>query len=255
MNAKLLDRDWRFITESLYYMYGAETISEFEKEALERIKVLVPSSHCLFMIINESFDKPTTFTNIVSVGEEARYLDEYLSGKYDHDPYFQYWDSFKRTSVFRDTDMMPESYRMNTPMYRDIYAKQGVHYALRIYSAHEGRIIGNISCFRPKPQGDFSDNEVEIARVLAPHIAQKLAFLLQQEPAKAFVADSVKAFDKYRLTPKEREVVGMVLNDMTDGEIADALSISRATLKTHIYNIYRKTGVKNRVQLIAFSRR
>ena len=78
-----------------------------------------------------------------------------------------------------------------------------------------------------------------------PNYNQLLIFQNEQEK---------EAFDKYRLTPKEREVIGLILDDMNDDEIADKLSISRATLKTHIYNIYRKTNVKNRLQLIILAK-
>ena len=254
MNAKLLDRDWRFITDSLLYLYGASDLEEFEKETLERLKVVIPANHCMFTVIHEQYDAPTTFSGIYSIGEKARFLDEFLSGKYDHDPYFQSWNAFKSTTVFRDTDMMPDSYRITTPLYRDIYAKQGIHYAMRIYIVHEEQTIGNISLFRKKSEEDFSDHEIEIARVLAPHLTQKLHSILSTDAPSCTTAKNIEAFDKYRLTAKEREVVGLILDDLSDEEIANKLSISRATLKTHIYNIYRKTNVKNRLQLIVLAK-
>lgn len=255
MDAKLFDRDWRFITDSLYYLYGASTLAEFERESLERLSMVIPADHYMFTIIREHFNAPTTFTDIVCVGEPARYLDEFLSGKYDYDPYFQFWSSFKSTKVFRDTDMMPDSYRIGTPIYKDIYIKQGIHYAMRISIVSDGQALGNISLFRKKESGDFSDHDVEIARVFAPHLTQKLDSLLQGGTSKRLIEGSIEAFDKYGLTPKEREVVGLILDDMSDGEIADELSISRATLKTHIYNIYRKANVNNRLQLIKLAKK
>lgn len=254
MDAKLFDRDWRFITDSLYYLYGASTLDEFEKEALDRLSMVIPSDHYMFTIIHEHPNAPTTFSDVVCIGEPARYLDEFLSGKYDFDPYFKFWSSFKNTKVFRDTDMMPDSYRVSTPLYKDIYIKQGIHYAMRISIVSEGRALGNISLFRKRGQSDFSDHDIEIARVFAPHLTQKLDSLLNPTLSKGLAIGKIEAFDKFGLTPKEREVVQLVLDDLTDGEIADTLCISRATLKTHIYNIYRKTGVKNRLQLIALAK-
>lgn len=254
MDAKLFDRDWRFITDSLYYLYGATTLAEFEKETLERLSMVIPADHYMFTIIHEHLNAPTTFSDVICVGEPARYLDEFLSGKYDFDPYFKFWSSFKNTKVFRDTDMMPDSYRVTTPLYKDIYVKQGIHYAMRISIVSENRALGNISMFRKRGQNDFSDHDIEIARVFAPHLTQKLESVLMPSLPMNMVTGSISAFDKFNLTPKEREVVKLVLEDFTDGEIADTLCISRATLKTHIYNIYRKTNVKNRVQLIAIAK-
>lgn len=51
------------------------------------------------------------------------------------------------------------------------------------------------------------------------------------------------------LTRREREIADRVALGMTNGDIADELFISRETVKRHVYNIYTKLGVKNRVQL------
>lgn len=50
------------------------------------------------------------------------------------------------------------------------------------------------------------------------------------------------------LTPREREILTMIAHGAANTEIADALAISPHTVKTHIYNIYRKIGVPNRLQ-------
>lgn len=199
MEAKLFDRDWRFITDSLYYLYGTSTLAEFEKETLERLRMVIPADHYMFTIIKEHLNAPTTFSDVICIGEPARYLDEFLSGKYDFDPYFKFWSSFQNTKVFRDTDMMPDSYRVTTPLYKEIYIKQGIHYAMRISIVFEGRALGNISMFRKKGQSDFSDHDIEIARVLAPHLTQKLDSLVNPSPSKNFSAGSIKAFDKFGL--------------------------------------------------------
>lgn len=250
MEARLIDRDWRFITDSLYYIYGAKTLGDFENEVLQRFQVIIPCNHCMFTIIHESDDAPTTYSDIAQVGEPARYLDQFLARNYDHDPYFQSWNYFKSTTVFRDTDMMPDEYREATPLYREIYAKQGIHFAMRTYIVHEGHTIGNVALFRTKDDEDFSDRELEVARVLAPHITQKLVMLQGDAEARPRIAAAPAIPTRYSLTPKELEVVTLILEELDDAQIAEQLSISRATLKTHIYNIYRKTNVKNRLQLV-----
>jgi DNA-binding NarL/FixJ family response regulator/tetratricopeptide (TPR) repeat protein len=53
------------------------------------------------------------------------------------------------------------------------------------------------------------------------------------------------------LTPREREIIGMVLAGRTARAIADALVISERTVETHIASAYRKLGVSNRTELAA----
>lgn len=47
------------------------------------------------------------------------------------------------------------------------------------------------------------------------------------------------------LTPHEMRIAGMVAQGFTDKMIADALRISGKTARTHMVNIYRKTGIKH----------
>ncbi len=57
-------------------------------------------------------------------------------------------------------------------------------------------------------------------------------------------------FRKYDVSKREKEIIELLLKGSSNREIADTLFISPNTVKTHIKNIYRKLGVKNRVQLI-----
>lgn len=57
-------------------------------------------------------------------------------------------------------------------------------------------------------------------------------------------------FDRYGITAREREIIALIGAGKTNREIADALSISLATVKDHNHNIFRKAGVRNRVELI-----
>jgi DNA-binding CsgD family transcriptional regulator len=56
--------------------------------------------------------------------------------------------------------------------------------------------------------------------------------------------------DRYGITPREREIIELICVGKTNKEIAEGLFISVATVKDHNHNIFRKTGVHNRVQLV-----
>jgi DNA-binding CsgD family transcriptional regulator/streptogramin lyase len=56
--------------------------------------------------------------------------------------------------------------------------------------------------------------------------------------------------DKYKLSNREREILALVLKGKSNKDIEDKLFIADNTVKAHIYNIYRKVGVKNRLELI-----
>lgn len=57
------------------------------------------------------------------------------------------------------------------------------------------------------------------------------------------------------LTRREAEVLGLVADGLSNGEIAAALFVGGSTVKTHINAIFAKLGVSSRAQAIALVRR
>lgn len=57
-------------------------------------------------------------------------------------------------------------------------------------------------------------------------------------------------FAKNEITRREKEIIELILNGLTNQEIADSLFITLQTVKDHTHNIFLKTGVRNRVELI-----
>lgn len=57
------------------------------------------------------------------------------------------------------------------------------------------------------------------------------------------------------LTRREAEVLGLVADGLSNGEIASALFVGGSTVKTHINAIFAKLGVSSRAQAIALVRR
>ena len=51
------------------------------------------------------------------------------------------------------------------------------------------------------------------------------------------------------LTAREREVAGLVVDRMTNPQIAEDLFLSPKTVETHLRNIMRKLGVSSRVEV------
>lgn len=56
------------------------------------------------------------------------------------------------------------------------------------------------------------------------------------------------------LTERERQILAMLENGATNAAIAEAISLSEHTIKTHLYNVYRKIGVANRVEACNWAR-
>ena len=57
------------------------------------------------------------------------------------------------------------------------------------------------------------------------------------------------------LTPREVEVLKLIAAGFSNAEIADALVVSSATVKTHVNHIFAKTGVRDRAQAVRYAYR
>lgn len=62
--------------------------------------------------------------------------------------------------------------------------------------------------------------------------------------------DLTKRFQEFGLTKRELEIVGLIVEGKSNREIAQALFISEATVKKHISNIFEKTGIARREELV-----
>jgi DNA-binding NarL/FixJ family response regulator len=84
--------------------------------------------------------------------------------------------------------------------------------------------------------------------LLSPGVTRRLigAFATQsREPVRSPALDS--------LTEREREVMGLVAEGLSNDEIAERLYVSPMTAKTHVSRAMTKLGARDRAQLVVFA--
>jgi DNA-binding CsgD family transcriptional regulator len=78
--------------------------------------------------------------------------------------------------------------------------------------------------------------------VLKKHGYKIEAIPVPEEGLERFLAE-------FKITDREKEIIALIIEGLSNNEISKKLFISIKTVKNHVTNIYTKTSVSNRVQL------
>lgn len=65
---------------------------------------------------------------------------------------------------------------------------------------------------------------------------------------------SVVPTSSIQLTTREREILRMIKDGMSNSDVSESLGLSEHTVKSHLYNIYKKIGVRNRMEASNWAR-
>jgi len=75
--------------------------------------------------------------------------------------------------------------------------------------------------------------------VVQPQLARRLLRHFQRRPST-----------KSPLSPREQEILVLISKGLSNPEVASTLSVSRATVRTHLEHIYAKLDVSNRTEAV-----
>ncbi len=123
-------------------------------------------------------------------------------------------------------------------------------------SGDEGEIIAmieaGISGYVLKNTGkeELTDALIRISEgdlFYSREVSAKLSNALRR---RGEIDDELKAIN---LTPREKEIVKLVVKEYTNKKIAEALFISERTVETHRKNIFRKTGCQSVLGLLKWA--
>lgn len=88
------------------------------------------------------------------------------------------------------------------------------------------------------------------AQVLPPHMTGSL---FSQIARVAVASGRPQALDAVRMTKREREVIDLIAEGLSNKEIAGRLSIATHTVKSHVRNIMEKLTLHTRLQIAVYA--
>ncbi|EKR3582245.1 LuxR family transcriptional regulator [Salmonella enterica] len=200
---------------------------------LQSIAQLVPLSSAVFYRVN-AYLKPEAYVlHNISNSTHQQYLE-----------HFQPLDPLSPSrfgqQVITVATMTPGICARHRHYYHEFMLPNHVCDMIEIFIRRGHRIIAGISLMRDIP---FSSEERLRAQAVQPLLGLAIHDSLQEDNNLASI-----------LTAKEREIVGMVCEGASNKLIARQLNISLSTVKTHLRNIFAKTEVINRTELVSRTR-
>ncbi len=84
--------------------------------------------------------------------------------------------------------------------------------------------------------------------LIAPAVTRSVIEELGRRPVR-----TEKRARLAELTPREREVLGLLAQGLSNAEIAAELVVGEGTVKTHVAHVLAKLGVRDRVQAVVFA--
>ncbi|EBF2916926.1 TPA: LuxR family transcriptional regulator [Salmonella enterica] len=200
---------------------------------LQSIAQLIPLSSAVFYRVN-AYLKPEAYVlHNISNSTHQQYLE-----------YFQPLDPLSPSrfgqQVITVATMTPGICARHRHYYHEFMLPNHVCDMIEIFIRRGHRIIAGISLMRDIP---FSSEERLRAQAVQPLLGLAIHDSLQEDNNLTSI-----------LTAKEREIVGMVCEGASNKLIARQLNISLSTVKTHLRNIFAKTEVINRTELVSRTR-
>jgi DNA-binding CsgD family transcriptional regulator len=210
--------------------------------ALGAVAAIVPATVTFFVgvnrrhVISEAVALQCDRPDFSLAGEWRRYYDE----AHVLDPFAtgRVADTGATLLILADFD---EDVRRPFEQY---LASLGMGDRATMYLRIAGTVVAKIALIRSAELGRFTAAEAAALRRLQPLVQQAYACAAEPE-----LRGLQRLQRSHGLTDREADVAGLISRGATNAEIARALHLGQATVKTHLTRIYAKVGVRSRTQL------
>jgi DNA-binding CsgD family transcriptional regulator len=132
------------------------------------------------------------------------------------------------------SDVLSDRQFRRTWLYQDVFRVDGLRHEIGVElldRPHERNVV----VLSRLVGGDFSDRDHAVLELVRPHLAAALRDWSRPAPA---------------LTPRQAQVMALVAEGLSDGQIARRLGVSESTVGKHLEHVYARTGARSRVQAV-----
>ena len=226
---------WRKVNDFLAAVGTEQSIEGLAHRILREIGALLPFDYGAFTMITSG-----------TTNHQARLVVEYLIPSGEMSEYFGHYIAVDPcVSLYPSTLLGVASWSLRDCEFtRDFARRYHTRHTLVLGNPKGGADAGFRVTLNRMTRSGFEEREMAACSAVRPHLHN--LFCLVHSPQKAIKSRLAAAASACGLTPREQDVVLLLCDRMSSGEIADRLTISRRTVEKHIEHVYLKLGVHGR---------
>ncbi|MGC4023808.1 MAG: LuxR C-terminal-related transcriptional regulator [Mesorhizobium sp.] len=252
--------EWFHALGELLAHVGSHEFPEMFSTTLRR---LVPFDYTVSFAYSGSA-RPVCLHHTFAPKQFDIHVKEYEIGPYLLDPLFKATANGTRSGLYRLADVAPDQF-YKSEYYKSYYVQTGPVDEIAFFVSGGNNWAIVISLMRASSRQIFSTHDVRTLRIVEPLIRriaeahwrtdERLKTSNHEDEDKEVLRRTVQEALRVRgmphLTPRELEVVGLVLEGHSSESIANLLFISSGTVRIHRKNIYAKMRISSQRELFS----
>jgi DNA-binding CsgD family transcriptional regulator len=258
--AKLTDDDYLSLLHLVYLANSCQNIDSFTTRCLPAVARAFSSEIATFHLIdgppqNLTITESKGCTSDCRNAYDRYYPDLYKDYFYQRSPLLKAALTSRETALKIVANISLKEWE-RTDFFNNFILPQHLYWEMFVGLRWHNKLEGMITLWRTRKECDYDENDLAKAEIIAPHFMLTIRHManLKTDPGPAIPCEGREADFKtgFHLSERELDILRYVISGMSYSEIGDALFISRLTVHTHVKNIYRKIGIRNKVELGRF---
>jgi DNA-binding CsgD family transcriptional regulator len=245
------------LREALPQVADAIGTGQFARRLIDALRLVLPFDWWMVMVYHPQANPDMLDENFTGSWRE-RGLTTYVGAFFVLDPFYIMSRSLDRPEVCRLGDIAPDGF-LESEYHRAHYATGRIGDEVGFLWPLEPGITFAVSLERSQNGVAFSADDVHHLETVQPLLyALVRKHWTASHPRsvgvvplelRRLVQEAAAEFGRDSLTPRECEVVKLVLRGYSTKSVSQSLGISPGTVKVHRENIYAKLGVSSQAEL------
>lgn len=239
------------INDMIYDLYTCTSLNEIKAKFLLRLKMVIPYSYAS-ILLRETTEDPDTIrlTTPICIPEAFTEVENEYMRVADEDHLLWLLHS-REPRLVRESDLLEDQQRLNSPLYVHCYRKYNIFDSMQYASVYQQELLGILTLFRTEKDGPFTNEDMFYLQAIGMHLNAVLYQITHKQPQTSDLKQTLSRLKTdNRLTARELQIAEQIYQYRNNDEITQALGIRENTLQKHLQNIFRKTNVTSRWELL-----